>query len=87
MRPARHHQGPQPRLKVNAGASSPAALGDRMSPQRRVQSRSHRLHLCIHSPLLLVLMGCRHSSPGSPGDGIQGEGEDDGNVGGGDALW
>jgi hypothetical protein len=41
MRPARHHQGRQPCVQVNAGASSPAGLGYRMSPQRRAQSHTH----------------------------------------------
>jgi hypothetical protein len=41
----------------------------------------------LSRPLLLVTVGCRHSSRGScPGDYAHGEGVKDGNVSDGDAL-
>jgi hypothetical protein len=47
-----------------------------------------RLNSYIHSPLLLVPMGCRRSSRGRcAGEGIHGEAVDDGNVGDRDARW
>jgi hypothetical protein len=47
-----------------------------------------RLLSCMCRPLLLVTMGCRGSSCGSrQGEGIHGEGVDDGHVGDEDALW